>query len=339
LAQKTKQFRIGPKFNVQDLNRFFEDVEASGGKILQRFTVQIQSGTVDFYVIWEDATPPEVIRTFPSDGQVNVPAGSNIVILFNEDVTLQTDPVEILKDGSDVSGFTLTETDGRIEISGAIDSVAGSYTVRVLSEKVEDANGNPPDQDFTFAFDSTSDALSGQSIVDKINASTAIIDGDNLEPNKFIRRQIHEDYQRSAGNRMALLGATGVFADDFWADFSDDPGASYTPSTTTLTIDEERMRAHARALGDSATGVYYSEFVDSVGATGVLLERALIEPDGASIKHELIKDNETSSFTTLTPGTKQTISSLSSGFRLRAELVNPGTGGSIDLISHELYIF
>ncbi len=339
MAVRTTRFRIDNDFNVEDLNRFFDGIASSGGVITNQFQVQLRPGAIDYYVVFEDAVPPEVIRTFPSDGQVNVPAGSDIIIIFSEDVVLGATPFEILKDGTPVTGFTFLEADGRVEISNAIDADVASYTVRVIRTEVQDTNGNEMIQDHTFSFTSSLDPLSGAFIVDRINTSNAVINAANLEPDPAIKCQIHNNYLRSAGNRMVQVGATGVYADDFFTDFSDDPGAPLTPPDTTVTVDIVRMQIKSDLIAAGATGVFYSDDVPALGATGVLLEADADILAGGSLAYELIKDGEVAGFTSLTPGVLTSIAALASGFQLKANLVNPGTGGFQTVCSHELYFF
>lgn len=155
MAVRTTRFRIDNDFNVDDLNRFFDRIAQTGGVITNQFQVQLRPGAVDYYVVFEDAVPPRVIRTAPFDGQAFVPALSDIVIIFSEDVVLGTTPFEIFKDGTPVVGFTFVEANGRVDISDAIDAIDGNYTVRVLRDEVADTSGNTMLLDFTFAFSST----------------------------------------------------------------------------------------------------------------------------------------------------------------------------------------
>lgn len=339
MATRTKRFTVDANFNVADLDKFFAFIQRSGGTILDQFPVQLQSGTTHYYVIYDDAVPPFVLRTFPADGQVNVPAGSTIVIVFNEDIILGSDPISIDKDGSPVVGFSVSETSGRIEITGAIDTVPGSYLVTIDSTKVTDAAGNQMEADFAFTFTTTSDIFDGDSIIAEINTSSpsSIIDSDNVEPDRCINRNIHSIYDKSVGLRTRELAATGVYSDDFFDDISADPGGSYTPSTTTTEVDTDRMKLRNPDTSPSDTAVYYSEFVAAVGATGVLLEADIDLLTGGSVSYDLIKDAEVGGFTSLTPGVFETIGALSTGFRLKATLTNPGTGGTNEVINHELH--
>jgi len=336
----TKEFRIDKNFNVDTLNSFLEGVERSGGRILNQFAVQIDNGqSTNYYITYEDAVPPTVIRTSPVDTQAGVPAGSDIVIIFSEDVVLGTAPFEILKDGSPVTGFTWIENNGRVDISDAIDADIGAYTVRVKKDEVEDLNGNPMDLDFTFSFTSSLDTLSGAFIADRINVSSAVINDVNVAPDVIAQRHTHTNYQRSAGNRMSLVGATGVYADDFFTDFSVDPGAPYSPTSTTTRVDVSEMRMLSDQLGNGATGVFYSDTIPAAAATGMLLEFDADIPTGGSITHEIIKDGETAGFTTLSPDTFTAIPALTTSFQVRTQLINPGTGGYPTVYNQEVYFF
>ncbi len=271
MTVKTKQFKIDASFNPATLNSFLAEVVQGGGSILDQFSVQLTPSLVNYYVIFDDAVPPEVIRTFPADGQANIPSGSDIIIIFNEDVILGTTPFEVLKEGAPVVGFTFTESSGRVEISGAIDVDIASYTVRVIRTQVTDLNLNQMIQDHTFAFTSSIDTLTGSFLTSIINASSSEVDADNVEPDPHLKRNIHSNFKRSAGSRMIDLGADGVYADNFFEDFSTDPGASYTPANTTAIVDTRRLKLDSISLGAAVTGVFYSQQISATGATGVLL--------------------------------------------------------------------
>src|SRR5262245_26496749 len=100
-----------------------------------------------------DTTPPTLVSTNPADEAANVSTGSDVVLVFNENVALGTGDIVITDGAGDTRTITVggaPDPDGAVTVSGntvtinpTADLAAGTaYHVTVASGAVQDTSGN-----------------------------------------------------------------------------------------------------------------------------------------------------------------------------------------------------
>lgn len=311
---RTKTFLIGRNSDEKQIDKFFSQITPS--QILSTHSVQIAQDVSKLVIIYYDDIVPVILRTSPVDGRLDVPFDSDIIVYFSESIVLSNaSDIDIRRNGSSVTGFTLAITDNILKISGAVDSSLSEYTVMIGLNLVTDTSGNRIDSPFGFSF-STSNALSGSTIVGMINSSQSIIDYDNVYPDPHIRKQIHLNFEARAREGLSRFGADAVISDEFFENKSDNPGGSHTPPNTTALVVPEELRCRSV----NGTGVYYSPEISVPGVTGAYLEAA----HEGSVNFKVLKDLDTLGVDIL-PYSSVNLSPAGSTLRLKAVLSGTGS--------------
>jgi endonuclease G len=149
---------------------------------------------------------PAVTGTAPAAGASNVPAGSAIVINFNESVTASPSafaiscggPVSFSQSASPAASFTLTPAAGL--------PPATHCTVSIAASQISDVDPNdPPDQmsgDVSFSFDTENPDVAVNVIINEIDSDTP---GSGVDTAEFV-----ELYDGGVGH-TPLSGLTVVF--------------------------------------------------------------------------------------------------------------------------------
>ena len=102
---------------------------------------------------FSDTTPPTLVSSNPADEASNISTGSDVVLVFNENVALGTGDIVITDGAGDTRTITVggaPDPDGAVTVSGntvtinpTADLAAGTaYHVTVASGAVQDASGN-----------------------------------------------------------------------------------------------------------------------------------------------------------------------------------------------------
>lgn len=160
---RTKLFNINRNTTSTEVDSFFATVGRS--QIISVSTVPVANDASRLVVVYFDDVLPEVVRTNPTDGRVDVPTGSDILIYFSENISIVTDSeIEVYRAGTLVTSRTLSVTGDVLRITGAVNTTLAEYSVIIRSTAVKDANDNNLADRYTFAF-STTTALSQGDIV------------------------------------------------------------------------------------------------------------------------------------------------------------------------------
>jgi hypothetical protein len=132
-----------------------------------------------------DRTPPAVVRTSPSHGQMNVPLDALVQVKFNEAMSsssLTGSSFELLdRDGRLVSGSVVTSSDQQsaIFIASAPLMPGMEYMAR-LSPSVSDAAGNALGRGFSWRFTAGATASKGLRIIGNYTDQALDMNGDGL---------------------------------------------------------------------------------------------------------------------------------------------------------------
>lgn len=312
---QTKFLTIDRNLKESQANAFFQQITSA--QILNISSVQVAPGTSRMIVTFFDDVAPFVTRTTPVDNQQDVAPETDILVYFSEDIQVaDISRVIVRRDGTSIP-FTHVVSDNVLIISDAIDSSVANYTVLVRQDAIQDFNDNFLEGDFSFQF-STIGALVGSTIVALINASSDVINEENLETNSCMRRQVDNNFRRSIETMSTVIVADDVLGDDIFSDLTTDPGAGYTPSTTTASVDTNSMCV-SPATGGPIPAVYYGPVLTAPGTTGVLVEA---ETEG-TVTFGILRDAVTTPVA-VTPGVQTAIAS-STTLRVRAELATTGS--------------
>lgn len=157
---RSKTFEISRNNNNEKaIAAFFQSIGSD--QVINISTVQIASDVGRMIITYEDAVPPSVERTIPSDGQVDVVPDSSILVYFNENVTVDSSGVTVKRNSVDVTGFSVSVSDNVMSITNAVDSSTSSYTVVIAASAVTDSADNNMDAQYSFQFSTSSSLVDG----------------------------------------------------------------------------------------------------------------------------------------------------------------------------------